>query len=232
MEIITFEQIYDIVRKEKSSDELQPLNPQIYHQLRNYLITKEKIINDSAGKVIETEIEKQKIQLNSAKALAKEFFERRERKIVLLALSKSKMADLDLSKLMDSEKELVIKAAKLIENHREENLSIMFGADESPKQASVKSKEIEKVITEPKEPKKEESSEPKSTLSEDYNKTNANNDDGKYKNLETVKFITEQHKFYGPNIEIYGPFKEGDIANLPTIIVDILVNKKKAIRVL
>ena len=34
-------------------------------------------------------------------------------------------------------------------------------------------------------------------------------------------------KFAGPELEEYGPFEEEDIANLPTEIAEVLINKSK-----
>ena len=214
MEIITFEQIYDIVRKEKTSDEIQEVDQHIIGQIANYLRAKQKILDDSVGKVISSELEKQKMQINSAKSMAKEFYERRERKLLMLALNKSKMQDLDTSKLLDLEKEIVEKISKIIEEHREAVLKEMFsteetkikteGIDEERPADNIMNKEIENVPTEIK-------------------------DDKAFTEFVTVKFLGEQHKFYGPNLEIYGPFKDGDIANLPKIISDILIHKEKAI---
>jgi hypothetical protein len=210
MEIITFEQIYDLARKEKTSEEIQPVNPNILGQISFYLDSKEKIIESSKGKVIEPELEKQRIQLNSARQLAKEFYERRERKVILLALEKSRVHQADTKNLLEHENVMLEDISREIEKHREDTLSVMFGPPAQPYEPVGQ------------EDAKHEKKEAGNILPEK---------DDAYQELETVRFISVHGRFYGPNLEIYGPFKEGDIANLPKIIVDILL-KKEAVRVI
>ena len=46
--------------------------------------------------------------------------------------------------------------------------------------------------------------------------------------LDKVRFLSPVPRFLGPKLEEYGPFDEEDVANLPSIIVDILVEKGRA----
>ena len=44
---ITFQSIYDMVRKEKTSEEIQQLNKEVFSQLTNYLKMKIQIYKNS-----------------------------------------------------------------------------------------------------------------------------------------------------------------------------------------
>jgi len=47
-------------------------------------------------------------------------------------------------------------------------------------------------------------------------------------NMKLIKFKKEVDKFVGKELEIYGPFKIEDVANVPVEIADILIQKEKA----
>jgi len=47
-------------------------------------------------------------------------------------------------------------------------------------------------------------------------------------NMKLIKFKKEVDKFVGKELEIYGPFKIEDVANIPVEIADILIQKEKA----
>ena len=43
-----------------------------------------------------------------------------------------------------------------------------------------------------------------------------------------IKFNHAVPKFVGEDLEVYGPFEENDMANLPSKIADVLVSKGRA----
>lgn len=50
----------------------------------------------------------------------------------------------------------------------------------------------------------------------------------KPKETTLVRFVKPVPQFVGKELEVYGPFEEEDVANLPTEIADILVRKGRA----
>ena len=56
----------------------------------------------------------------------------------------------------------------------------------------------------------------------------ADDSDGMTDGIKSVRFIKSVPKFLGPELEIYGPFEENDIASLPSKIAKILVKKDRA----
>ena len=46
--------------------------------------------------------------------------------------------------------------------------------------------------------------------------------------LKTVRITKEMPKFVGEDMTSYGPFKEEDIANLPSEIADLLIKTQRA----
>jgi DNA replication initiation complex subunit (GINS family) len=138
---ITFEAIYDIVRKEKTTETIQKLNPNIYQQMIQYLRTKIEIYRNTL--VGSSDKESLKEQINTARRLIKEFYERRERKILLLAINKSRTkADIsDESALLEEEKPIYNEVTDILNKYRKDilinlvNAKLPFGR-ESEKQIS------------------------------------------------------------------------------------------------
>ena len=89
---INYEIIYDVLRKEKYNPELQKLDENFYKDVLNYLKEKESILKSQEKKesVFTSEIEKTKKQIENAKKLLKEIYERRESKIIQLAIASSR----------------------------------------------------------------------------------------------------------------------------------------------
>ena len=47
------------------------------------------------------------------------------------------------------------------------------------------------------------------------------------KNTKLVRFAYRVPKFVGPELEVYGPFEEEDIANLPLEVAALLISKNR-----
>src|SRR3989344_3546010 len=106
---ITLETLFDLLRREKSREELQPLDARFYQDLVRY-INEKRVLMTTQQKSLdlfsELEREKATIQFNNIKKLIRELYEKRERKIISMALNKSKTnTDLiDTSSMLDEER--------------------------------------------------------------------------------------------------------------------------------
>lgn len=91
-EIITYETIYELLRREKTRQELQKLDINIFQQVNQYLKEKSSLIESQKEKspLFTTEVEKTQHLLDNIKLMVKELYERRERKILDLALLASR----------------------------------------------------------------------------------------------------------------------------------------------
>lgn len=106
--IITYETIYGILRQEKYNSEIQILSKTFFKDIINYLKEKESLLKSQKEKgTFPKEVEKNKKQIENIKKILKELYERRENKIIQLALlsSRSDKKD-DLSNLLPEEKQL------------------------------------------------------------------------------------------------------------------------------
>mgnify|MGYP001593711292 FL=1 len=91
--IITYESLYDLLRTEKSRQEVQELDKNFYADVINYIKEKESILSSHKSKdsiFAVQEIEKTKKQIENILKIVKEIYEKRESKIVQLAIIASR----------------------------------------------------------------------------------------------------------------------------------------------
>jgi len=90
--LITYEAIYESLRKEKYESELQKLPVSFFTDLVNYLKEKTSILDSqkSRDSIFSSEAEKTEKQIVNIKKIVRELYERREGKLIQLALFTSR----------------------------------------------------------------------------------------------------------------------------------------------
>jgi DNA replication initiation complex subunit (GINS family) len=145
--------------------------------------------------------EKAKIekQLTNVRKIIHELYDRREKKIIEMAINKARTASniVDVSNLLNEEKKLFEEFVGLVQQGRESILLKLLSK-------ALPSFEIKKV--DDSEEKKEEDE----------------------KENQMVRFISAVPKFVSPELEVYGPFEPEDMASLPKKIAHVLVKKNRA----
>lgn len=193
---ITYDILYELLRKEKYSTELQKIDQNFFKDVIRYLDEKESIIENQKSKesIFSSEVQKTQIQLNNARKVLKELYERRENKIMQLALFSSKINEKpDLSPLLSEELHIYNEILKILNLGRESILT------------NVLNKKLPMIEKEkPKELK---------TISEE---------------TRLIRFLHAVPKFVGTDLNIYGPFEQEDLGNIPLKIADLLIEKKRA----
>ena len=205
---ITYETLFDILRAEKEKNELQKLDPSFFQHVVDYLKEKLSILEGREGQselFSAEERRKTRIQLENIQKILKELYERREKKIVNLALDKSKTKSslIDTSALLKEEYSLFNLLVFMLDSYRENVLMNVLAA----KIPVIEKKEEKKEELKP-EKAETEAAETKDTL--------------------LVRFVHAVPKFVGKELEEYGPFEEEDVASLPAEIARILINKGRA----
>ena|SRR3989344_1744604 len=204
---ITYETLFEILKREKDMADLQKLDANFFDNFVEYLNEKKKMMEKEDDALFSYD-EKKKVerQIDNAKRMVKEIYERREKKILNIALIKSRTKSniIDTSSLLENEKKLLDDAEKVLSHFRE---SIIFnvmegrGADLKDYSKGPMDFEVESTASNPKAEKTRE------------------------KETKLVRFIASVPKFVGKELEEYGPFAEEDIANLPLEIADLLIGK-------
>ena len=240
--IITYETLFDLLRREKSRDELQELDEDFYKNVAEYLQEKNKLL-ESSGEGFMDEAEKTRIQISNIKKIIKELYERRERKIINLALFKSRLNNkiLDTRALLPEEKLLFDYVVKQLDENRNAVLNsiIMLKTPQTVQKIvtpePLNQKNQPAVQAEPAMPEPKPESNPKPVLTpetatptpsetESQTETTQEEDD----ETKMIRFTNPVPKFLGTELEIYGPYEEEDVANLPSKIADVLIQKGRA----
>ncbi len=200
-EIITYEKLYDLLRKEKSSQELQKIDRDFFRSVVEYLKEKEAIAESQRGKesIFSGEADTTVKQVANIKKLIKELYEKREYKTMQLAMFASRIGDKEIPPaLLAEERPLFLDIVNILNVYRE----------------SVVQNVIDKRLPTPGE-------QPKS-IKRDFV------DDKKQSDTKVVRFMHAVPKFVANDMNTYGPFDEEDTAILPNKAADVLIDKKRA----
>ncbi len=211
---ITYDILFDILRAEKSREELQPLDEQFYTHVAEYIKEKEVVLLHAQTPVAERELTR--IQLGNVRKLLQELYERREKKIITLALYKTKTHHdvIQTTHLLPEEKGFFESMTALFaEFHHTVFDQITLG--KAPIHRSFNH------TVEPVSSNTEQTSLPVLPV------TTPDDDSA----IISVRFIKPVPKFLGSELESYGPFEPEDIASLPLRIAQILVGKGRAERI-
>ncbi len=199
MELITYETIRNAHRAEKE-EELQKLPEGFFESIRNWFKHKEKLKDTTSL-----------LEVENAKKLLEDIINRRQKKIILAALSTVR-GQLPPPNLTDEERKFfddIVDSLKSFKNNMEE-----------------KFREYEEIVEEKIEEAKKSIEEIK-PLEEKIEKT-VIKPDGKL----LVKILTDLPRFVGSDMQAYGPLKAGDVINLPEDIGKLLIARKVAENIL
>ena len=202
--IITYETLFELLKREKERTDLQKLEPAFFSDTINYIKDKKKILEAKSEDSVFAPEERKKTerQLENIYKIVKELYERREKKIISLAVDKSRTRSnlIDTTGLLKEEKVFFDSLTNLLDKYRD---AILFAVlnEKMPFMQSLDEKKPVEVLRSAIELKKP---------------------------TRLVRFASHVPKFVGPELEEYGPFEEEDIANLPVEIADVLINKAKA----
>jgi DNA replication factor GINS len=202
---ITYEKLFEILRLEKTREDLQKLEESFFDNVATYIKEKMQILNSSDQTNIYGEEQQQntRTQLGNIKKILKEVYERREKKIVLMSLTKSrtKGSIMDTSAFLDEEKQLFEEVGGVLSTYKK---GILHNVIEANKVELKKERE-----------KQETEESPEKMLDENSK-------------LQVVRFLQKVDKFIGMDLEEYGPFNKEDVANLPQDVVGVLLNNNSA----
>jgi len=148
--IITYEALYEIFRREKYQAELQKLDPTFFTEITKYISEKEEILSSQKQKdsiFASAEIQKTKKQIENIRKILKELYEKRETKILQLALVSSRTSPdaKSLPALLPEEKQLYEQLINHLNHYRE---SILHAVLEAKMPIMEKTKDI-KIDEEP-----------------------------------------------------------------------------------
>ncbi len=195
--VITFDNLYESLRLEKYKPELQKLDNKFFNKILEYLEDKKNILKNQESKdsvFASDSIIKTKRQLENTKMIIKEIYEKREAKIINLALFNSRSAGSvqDTEALLDHERDMYNFLVSGLNSFR---INVLLNILECRSPAKVKEQIAENI---------------------------------EEKNNELIRFTESVPKFLGDDMNVYGPYQNEDMANLPSRVAEILVKNKRA----
>lgn len=246
--VITYETLYEILRAEKNKEELCELDERFYHNLLIYLKEKTQILQEASAKSDIFSIDERdntQVQLQNIRKIIKEIYERREKKIIGMALNKSRTNSdiIDTTNLLSSEQKFFSTLRGLFDKFRlgilaqilslnEPNLNIdcsieipepeLTSSEEPPPETTPElSESVYQEIPKTEEPVVEtiRSLAAESTLTETS------------KNTKKIKITQAIEQFVGSELEMYGPYNSEEIAEVPVEIAEILIEKGSAVEI-
>jgi len=137
---ITYEVLFDVLRREKENNELQSLDDTFYDDVADYISKKRQSVDGAASSYDGLDDEKDKIQLRNILRTVEEIYNIRERKVIGLARRKARATKnlIDTTKLLPEERPLFDEAVDILEGQRHDVLDELKGSfdREQPSESS------------------------------------------------------------------------------------------------
>jgi DNA replication initiation complex subunit (GINS family) len=210
-EAITFSELRKIQKNERRQEELSELDEDFVADVVEYLSRKKDVSGDSR-------------EYKNAKRVFRKIISLREDKIVKNAqLSVTSNVSLDEMNVMPREKQLYRELKQNFSDHRDRISEFLDSEEESadPQNPEMAEKASEKTSTEEKEDEEEENEE---SSKEEKDGDLPEPEDG----YNIVKINSDVPEFMGTDLEAYGPYEEGDQAEVPEDNAEILENRGNA----
>lgn len=248
---LTYEKLYELLRREKGKEDLQQLDAAFLLQVVAYLREKDITYSQNLTKSdVFSMNERQRLQteLHNIHRLVKELYERREKKILEMALNRSRTSAniIDTTNLLAEEKAMFDQLVSTMDHFRVGVLQNLL----TLKEPSVSTTTVPlRQFMEPALPKVElpkkivieqpgfvpaqfpSTTEPVLTAKEAavqiaqaaIDKQNAAPEPKV--GLSRVRFLQEVPQVVGSEMETYGPFNANDTASIPKEIADIWIEQ-------
>ncbi len=204
----TYEDIYELLRAEKFSAELQKITDKDLQKINEYLKVKERLISQEENTSIMSSSKKVQIlnEIENARRTLSDLYEKRERKVINRAIVtiRSGSALKDTTNMLNFEVELYNNLIQTLQQNKQKFFNTLHSATESIDFLEKEMKEAEEMKNE-------------FDLAE------------KTANVKKVKveFLEKSEQFYGEDLKTYGPYSKRDTAELPEKIANLLREQKK-----
>ncbi len=215
--VITYETFRKFQRYERDNKQLQELPEDFYQSCAEWMKRKEKIYEETKDPMIIKEIE-------NVMTIIKDILDRRERKLLLLAMHSVRGNAVPQNLLPFEAKHFDI----IVEHLREMREGILSqikgtGEEKSGEEKKEEPKEEKVVEKEPKEETKKEED-----AAEELKKDEKLPKIKQLEGFKLVRILEEIPQFLGTDGRSYGPFKPEDLVTLEEKVADLIINKNKA----
>ncbi len=230
--VLTYEKLYELLRREKGKEELQNLDPQFLLQTVSYLREKDLSYKGSGLKndvFSMNEHQRLQTELHNIHRLVKELYERREKKIIDMALNRSRTNAniIDTTNLLMEERALFDQMVATLDTFRMgvlQNLLMLKDPHLSHLSFSTSFNHQAPVVEDLTRPAPGSHTMTSANLSAQTAQTNAQSSGAKY-----VRFLQSVPQVVGMEMETYGPFEPNQTASIPSEIADIWIEQGAAV---
>src|SRR5574342_614637 len=198
--VLTYETLYEFLRKEKSREELQKLDGGFIKDTLSYMREKQQSYDDNLTKndiFSQSERDKLHIQLANIRKILRDLYDIRERKIINMAINRSRTNTqlVDTANLLQQEQAMFESLHSVLLQYRSGILHRML---------ELREPDILPVILPlPNEAPQEEIPAPLPH------------------GIKKIKCLDNIGQIYGEDLEPYGPFQAEEEVSLPGIIADV-----------
>lgn len=243
---ITLETLYDILRNEKKRDDLQKLEASFFLDVVAYLKDKKSFLDskkNDLGLFSGGEREKMEYELRSIQRILKEIYEKREKKIIDIALNRSRTGSdiIDTSSMLFEEKEFYKLTLAVLDDFRRGILLNLMRAElplitaeqlrkaSGPGMVEVTASEIKSEVNS--EVKAETALEVKAEVKEPEKPVVIPPAPVEPPKMTKIRFIHPVPSFVWKNLQKYGPFSPGEETELFLELAELIVRKGRAEKV-
>ena len=222
---VTLETLYDILRNEKKREDLQKLEDTFYIDVVGYLREKKALLESqerSTDIFAAGEREKLEYELRSIKRILKEIYEKREKKIIDIALNRSRTGSdiIDTSAMLREEREWYQDLLQNMDHYRRSILLQLFNGELPIVLASAGrvTLPVEAIID----------STTRIPAKTDPAKVVAEQEQDRTK----IRFIRPTPSFVWKDMKKYGPYDSGEETEMFPEVANLLVRKGRAEKVM
>ena len=206
--VLTYETLYEFLRREKSREELQKLDERFLKDTLTYLREKQQAYDYNLTKndiFSQSERDKLHIQISNIRKILKDLYDIRERKIINMSINRSRTNTqlVDTSNLLTQEQAMFGSLHSVLSQYRTGILHRLLELRE-PDVLPI-------VLPLPNEAPPEEIPAPLPH------------------GIKKIKCLDTIEQIFGEDLEPYGPIQADEEVSLPGIVADVLINQGKAI---
>ena len=244
---ITLETLYDILRNEKKKEDLQKLEETFFLDVVSYLREKKAFLElkkDNDNPFATGEKEKLEYELRSIQRILKEIYEKREKKIIDIALNRSRTGSdiIDTSSMLREEREFYQKILEILDQFRRGvALNLLRGnLPEIVVGTRIELRSSISSVTQPSSFSKFEGA-PAMVADDEDESPPISNTDHQIETTETpaeiplemtkIKIIRPIPKFVWKDLKVYGPFDSGEETSIFPEVAELMIRKGRAEKV-
>jgi DNA replication initiation complex subunit (GINS family) len=256
--VITYETLFELLRIEKNREELQKLSPTFFDEVLSYLGEKKKAFESKESQetiFASSEKEKTRLELENIRKILKDFYDRRERKIINMAMNKAKSGVflVNTTSMLPSEKILFDAVSGMLSEFRK-NILFRLACGDLPNIDLLPGSVISKLRCDLSVQTQDEQQTaqgirdaPPSPVHSQFEDDDSGTGGMSFRRAEEpkelktshnlsdsgastkkVRFLAPIEEIVGPDLQIYGPYTEGAVMQLPRELARVLVEKNQA----